>query len=59
MSDREPRVVWMEDGRLVDATTATRPYEPPLHVKADVQRILDDVAEELLTDPDELDDDTV
>jgi hypothetical protein len=42
------RVVWEEDGRLVDKDTATRPYEAPAHVKAAVKRTLDAEARRVL-----------
>ena len=32
---------WREDGRWVDATTASRPYAPPPSVRAAVRRTLD------------------
>jgi hypothetical protein len=42
MEDRaQARVVWMEDGKLVDKRTAKRPFQPSERVKAKVQRILD------------------
>lgn len=49
---RAARVVWWEDGRLVDRDTAARPYEPPPHARAEVQRVLDAEARRLLDEAD-------
>ena len=48
MTEPRARVVWREDGRLVDAETATRPYRAPGWADAELQRVLDREARRLL-----------
>src|SRR6516162_10031742 len=50
MTEPEPHVVWMEDGKLVDQTTAKRPYRAPAWAHAELQRVLDGIARRLLAD---------
>jgi hypothetical protein len=49
------RVVWREDGVLVDSGTAKRPYRLPAWADAEEQRLFDDVARRLLADQLDLD----
>ena len=45
---QRPRIVWREDGKLVDATTAKRPHRFPAWADRQMQQILDEVAQRLL-----------